>query len=133
MTNIFHYEFTIPSSAIDVNGHVNNVMYVQWMQDAAVAHSNSVGDTVERQRKEGVMWVARSHHIDYLRQAFEGDTIVVETWAESFKKTSSQREYRFIRKSDNTLLAKANTVWVYLKKENGRPIAIEEEVMKLYM
>jgi len=133
MIPIFHHELTISSSAIDVNGHVNNVMYVQWMQDAAIAHSNSVGDTLTRQQDAGVMWVARSHHIDYLRQSFEQDVIVIETWAESFRKTSSLRQYRFLRKSDNTLLAKANTMWVYLHKETGRPVAIEEAIMKLYM
>lgn len=133
MNKKFQYEFKIPSSAIDVNGHVNNVMYVQWMQDAAVAHSSSVGDTVERQVKDGVMWVARTHHIDYLRQAFEGDEITVETWTEGFKKTSSIREYRFFRKNDGILIAKANTFWVYLDRESFRPKAIEENIASRYM
>ena len=133
MTPVFCHEFIIPASAIDVNGHVNNVMYVQWMQDAAMAHSNSVGDTVAYQKELGVMWVAKSHHIEYLRQAFEKDTLIIETWAESFRRTNSTREYRFYKKSDRMLLAKATTMWVYLNKETGRPAAISETVKALYM
>jgi len=127
----FHHTLTIPKSAIDSNGHVNNVLYVQWMQDAAIAHSNSVGDTLARQMDEGSTWVAKTHTIDYLKPAYEGETLVVETWAESFKKVASIRLYRFLRGEEE--IAKASTVWVYLDTHSLRPKAIPEVVSALYM
>jgi acyl-CoA thioester hydrolase len=127
----FSYTFTIPQCAIDTNGHVNNVLYVQWMQDAATAHSDSVGDTVARQQKEGSTWVAKSHTIEYLKPAFAGDELCIETWAESFRKTASVKLYHFI--VNGVIIAKASTVWVYINRDSARPKAIPHEVVRLYM
>ena len=70
--------FTIPSSAMDENGHANNVAYVQWMQDIAMEHYRSVGG-VEAQGND-VTWVVREHHIEYLFPAFAGEEIEIRTW-----------------------------------------------------
>jgi len=127
----FCYALTIPKSAIDINGHVNNVLYVQWMQDAATAHSQSVGDTILRQQEEGSTWVAKTHTIDYLKPAFEGETLVIQTWAESFRKAASVRLYRFLRGEEE--IAKASTVWVYIDTQTQRPKAIPDAVIARYM
>ena len=59
-------EFAVPEGAIDRNGHVNNVAFVQWMQDAATRHFDSGGVT-ETMRAAGGTWVARAHKIEYLQ------------------------------------------------------------------
>ncbi|MBE0496466.1 MAG: acyl-CoA thioesterase [Campylobacterales bacterium] len=127
----FYYTLIIPKSAIDINGHVNNVLYVQWMQDAATAHSQSVGDTIARQQEEGSTWVAKTHTIDYLKPAYEGETLVIETWAESFRKAASVRLYRFLRGEEE--IAKASTMWVYIDTHTARPKAIPDTVIARYM
>ena len=63
---VYSYEFVIPGTAVDENGHANNVMYVQWMQDAAVRHYQAMGGT-EPTQAMGATWVVRSHLVEYLR------------------------------------------------------------------
>jgi acyl-CoA thioester hydrolase len=62
---IFREEFVVPASAIDANGHVNNVVFVQWMQDVATRHFDSMG-CAEAMREARAIWVVRSHTIEYL-------------------------------------------------------------------
>src|SRR5688500_19785967 len=74
---IFSYSFIIPESVIDENGHVNNVAYVQWMQEVAIRHPESV---TEYKPAENTTWYAREHRIEYLLPAFPGEEIEVRTW-----------------------------------------------------
>ncbi len=69
---IYPYEFTIPEDAVDENGHVNNVMYVQWMQDAAVRHYEAMGGR-QLTMEIGATWVVRSHTIEYLVRPTQGN------------------------------------------------------------
>ena len=69
---------TVPDSSIDENGHVNNVTYVQWMQDIAVEHYSSIGG-IEAQGHNAT-WVVREHKIEYLLPAFAGEEIEISTW-----------------------------------------------------
>jgi acyl-CoA thioester hydrolase len=66
---IYRYEFTVPESAVDQNGHVNNVVYVQWMQDVAILHANATGGT-RAMHAAGGTWVVHSHKVEYLSPAF---------------------------------------------------------------
>lgn len=114
---------------IDTNGHVNNIVYVQWMQDAAIAHSDSVGCTLAT-AAAGCAWVARSHQIEYLRPAFAGDRVLVQTWLiDATRKSTSPRRYRMVRESDGALLAKGETLWVFVDAQTGRPRTIPPEVI----
>jgi len=121
----------VPDEAIDTNGHVNNVVYVQWMQDVAVRHSNESGGT-QAMREAGATWVARSHHVEYLRPAFAGEIIEVSTWVANARRVSSLRRYRFTRVSDQTLLARGETEWVFISATTGRPCSIPESVRKCF-
>ena len=123
----FHHEFTIPEGAIDENGHVNNVVYVQWMQDVAVMHSQASGGTKAMEDAEAT-WVVRSHKIEYLSPAFAGDEVKAITWVANVKRIRSLRRYKFFRKSDGALLARGETDWVFIDPESGRPISIPETV-----
>ena len=90
----FQYEFKVDSNSIDQNGHVNNVVYVQWMQDVAIRHADACGGSALT-HKLGCSWIVRSHTIDYLRPAFAGDRIVATTWVANFQKVRSLRKYAF--------------------------------------
>jgi acyl-CoA thioester hydrolase len=121
---------TIPSSAIDENGHVNNVVYVQWMQDIAVEHYASLGG-VEAQGSDST-WVVRQHSIEYLLPAFAGEEIEVRTWVENIRKVRSLRKYEFVRKSDGKVLVKGETDWVFVDVKTGSPMAIPIEVAGVF-
>jgi acyl-CoA thioester hydrolase len=125
--DIFHQDFIVPAEVVDLNHHVNNVAYVQWMQDAAVAHSHFAGGMAETQNI-GATWVARSHQITYLRPAFDGDHIRLFTWITTLRKARSTRQYKFLRLSDNTVLATGTTEWVLVDAKTGRPRSIPASV-----
>jgi acyl-CoA thioester hydrolase len=124
---IYRDEFTVPEAVIDVNGHVNNVAYVQWMQDIAVNHA-SVAVDANRLREIGSTWVARSHRIEYLSPAFAGEVIQASTWLVEASRVRARRRYQFVRLSDGVILAKGETDWVFIDANTGRPRSIPEEI-----
>jgi len=130
ISSIYSKTITIPSSAIDENGHVNNVVYVQWMQDIAIEHYASIGG-VEAQGSDAT-WVIRKHSIEYFLPAFEGEEIEIRTWVEDLRKVRSLRMYEFVRKSDEKILVKGESDWVFMDMKTGRPKAIPAEVENIF-
>lgn len=120
----------IPPDAIDENGHVNNVTYVQWMQDIAVEHYASIGG-IEAQGPEAT-WVVREHKVEYLLPAFAGEEIEIRTWVENIRRVRSLRRYEFIRKPDGKMLVKGETDWVFVDVKTGSPRAVPEEVIRVF-
>jgi acyl-CoA thioester hydrolase len=120
----------IPNSTIDENGHVNNVTYVQWMQDIAVEHYASIGG-IAAQGPDST-WVIRKHSIEYFLPAFEGEEIEVRTWVENLRKVRSLRMYEFVRNSDGKVLVKGETDWVFMDVKTGMPKPIPQEVEKIF-
>lgn len=129
--NRFAWTFTVGRESIDVNGHVNNVEYVRWMQEVAIRHTQHLGADV-RAAAAGLTWVVRSHHIEYRLPLFEDDEIQVRTWVGSVERVSSVRRYEFRRTKDDQLVASGETNWVCLNRESGRPVAIPERLMAMY-
>jgi acyl-CoA thioester hydrolase len=128
---VYSYEFTVPGDALDENGHVNNVRYVQWMQEAAVRHYESIGG-IPLTQAIGATWVVRSHNIEYLRPAFADDRIEVRTWVVNIRRVRSLRRYRFIRVADGKLLVKGETDWVFVDARTGVPMAVPEEIIRIF-
>ena len=129
--NIYIYEFRVSESVIDANGHVNNVAYVQWMQDVAIKHSISTG-TTDVMHSVGTSWIAHSHNIKYQNAAFLDEDIMALTWIANIQKVRSQRRYMFVRKSDNKILARGQTDWVFVDSKTGRAKKIPTEITKLF-
>jgi len=120
-------QLVVREDVIDTNGHVNNVTYVQWMQDVAVSHFASIGG-IDLMESSGGTWVARSHRIEYLKPAFAGDRIEIRTWIETVGRVRSTRRYEFVDTRDDVLLARGETDWVFVDAETGRPAAIPESI-----
>ena len=133
MPAIYEYRYAVTTSDIDGQGHVNNLCYLRWMQDAAVAHSRAQGWSNERYRETGAGWVARSHFIEYLQPAFVEDDIIVHTWVSNFKKVTSQRKYKIVRAADDSILATAKTEWAYINLEQYKPRRIPEELRSAFI
>jgi acyl-CoA thioester hydrolase len=132
MPGIYHHDVTVTSDDIDGQGHVSNVVYVRWMQEAGLAHSSAVGWPGERYAAAGVGWVARSHRIDYFKPAFADEQIVVQTWVAYFKRASSLRRYRIVRRTDETVLAIAETNWAFVNLATGAPLRIPPEILECF-
>jgi acyl-CoA thioester hydrolase len=131
MDPIYTYSFSIPDDVIDENGHVNNVHFVQWMQDVAVRHYEAMGG-IEVTRSFGATWVVRSHQVEYFLPAFAGDEIELRTWVANIRRVRSLRRYEFIRKQDGRTLVKGETDWVFVDAKSGTPLAIPQAVQSLF-
>lgn len=127
MQQIYRYELVVPKEAEDQNGHVNNVEYLRWMQDAAIRHSETTGGTAAM-NAAGATWVVRTHRIEYLKPAFAGDRVVVVTWVSNFRRVQSLRKYRIIRPADKALLAEGETDWVFVDAQKGTLRSIPKEL-----
>ena len=131
ISSTYSKTIAIPESAIDENGHVNNVAYVQWMQDIAIEHYESIGGTNPMQLI-GATWVVREHRVEYLLPAFAGEEIEIKTWVENIRRVRSLRKYEFVRTSDSRVLVKGETDWVFVDAKTGAPRAIPEEVSQVF-
>lgn len=128
MPTIYHHHHQVLDSEIDALEHANNAAYVNWMQDAAIAHSSAQGWPSQRYWDRSYAWVARSHKIEYLQPAHQGDALIVRTWVADMHRVSSLRRYEIVRESDGILLARAETRWAFVNLETRKPIRIPMEV-----
>jgi acyl-CoA thioester hydrolase len=133
MPAIYEHRLTVPPEAIDGQGHVNNLEYVRWMQEAALAHSAAHGWPSARYRELGAGWVVRSHKIEYLQASFAGDEIVVYTWVADFRKIRSLRKYKMVRLGDGATVALAETDWAFIGYEHRVPRRIPPEVSEAFL
>jgi len=126
---IFSYTFTVPQSAIDEYGHVNNVIYVQWMQDTATRLSSWIPDY---KQPENTGWFVREHRVQYLSPAYLGDELEVRTWLTEMKRVRALRQYEFARKADGKVLVRGETQWIFVDLITGRPLPIPPEMVELF-
>jgi acyl-CoA thioester hydrolase len=127
----FRYQFVVPPEAVDVLGHVNNVEYVRWLQDAAAAHSDHVGLTWEACKKIGGAFVVRRQTIDYLREVVQGQRLEVRTRVEQNTPMSAMRHTE-IRNDAGEPVLTAQTVWVFMSLETRRARRIPPEVKRYF-
>src|SRR5258706_3419031 len=127
MYPIYRLDLIVSPDVLDGNRHVNNVAYVQWMQEIAIQHSVLTGCTRMTQAA-GATWVVRTHRIEYLSPGFAGDSLTILTWVATFRKVRSLRRYKFIRSADQTVLALGETDWVFVDATTGRPRGIPDEI-----
>lgn len=122
----FSYKFQIESSDIDAQGHVNNVAYVRWIQDVAVAHWLAAADLEIRER---FTWVVLRHEIDYKKASFEGEEVEVKTWVDEPDRITWTRFTEVVRGDE--LIVKARSVWCLIGRERDRPTRISNEIRQL--
>lgn len=116
---------TIAPEDIDELGHVNNVTYLRWVQEAAVAHWRAAAPEEDQMK---LVWVVVRHEIDYKRPARPGDAVVARTWVGSATRVRFERHTEILRAADRSLLAAARTIWCPLDARTGKPAAVSAEV-----
>lgn len=129
-SKVFEQERVPSPEDVDALGHVNNIVYVRWVQDVAVAHSDAAGWDLEAYRREGAVFVVRRHEVEYLRPAYEGDRLVLKTWVADWKGASSWRETRVLRASDEQEVVRARTLWAFVDAKSGRPRRIPPAIVE---
>ena len=126
---IHEHPITVRPTDIDAMKHVNNVVYVQWVQDAASAHWRAYAP------KEIVMkynWVVLRHEIDYRSAAVLHDKLSARTWVQRYEGAKSTRIVQIFRIEDNKLLAEATSTWCLLASDTNRPVRIADEIRNIF-
>ena len=119
----------IPPSAIDENGHVNNVVYLRWIQDVAIAHWRAAA-TADQQA--ALVWVALRHEIDYKHAALPGDAIIASTWVGEAEAVRFERFVEILRERDRKLLAQSRTLWCPINRATGRVTRVGDDVRRVF-
>lgn len=121
------FELSVPVQPADIDqqNHVNNTVYVRWVQEVATAHWNAEAPESAR---DAIGWVVLRHEIDYKTPVSLGDEIVLRTWVGQATRITFERFTEIRRKPDGTLLAQARTVWVPINPANGKPVRVPPEV-----
>jgi acyl-CoA thioester hydrolase len=118
----FERVFPVAAADIDELGHVNNVVYLRWVQEAAVAHWRAAAPA---DLQAEVVWVVLRHEIDYRRPAHAGDEVIGRTWVGDATGSRFERFTEFVRAADGSVLAQARSVWCPLNARTGRPRRID--------
>jgi len=123
---VFELSFTARPEHIDELGHVNNAVWVQWIQQVAVAHWEAVA---EPKHKDAYFWVVVRHEIDYLRPAHEGDAVTARTWVADAPEGARFDRFVEFTGADGKTSVRAKTQWAIIDKALARPIRVPPEVI----
>lgn len=128
-----HARFALPievrSEDLDELGHVNNVIYVRWIQDAAVAHWRVLA-TPEQQAAWA--WVVVRHEIEYRRPARLGDRLVAETWVGAASRRTFERHTGILLAAERKVLARARTLWCPVDPLSGKPKPVSDDMRRRF-
>ena len=128
-SKIFEYPIVVKESDIDENGHVNNISYLKWVQDVAIAHWKSVST---KEQQEQNLWVVNRHEIDYLKQAYLTSKLTAKTWVTEPNGAKSERHVTIYEKENETIISKIITTWYLLDGTSKRPKRISEELAQIF-
>lgn len=120
----FSQGVTAQPADIDELGHVNNAVYVRWIQDIATAHWRA---TARAEDVDRFIWVITRHEIDYLRPTLVGETVTVTTWVGTPKGARFDRNVE-VCGTDGKVRVRALTIWALLDRATGRVLRIPTEV-----
>lgn len=127
MKKSFEFDFIVTEKDIDHLNHVNNVIYVNWVLDAAEKHWNFLSTL---KINDAYVWVVLRHEIDYLASAKLNDKITINTWIENTAGVKSERMVEI--KNNGKILAKAVTIWCLLDKKSMKPARIPSEIIEIF-
>ena len=121
----FELTISVEPGDIDELGHVNNVTYLRWVQEVAVAHWKSAARLEDQAT---LWWIVLRHEIDYKHPAYLGDSVIARTWVGAASRIRFERHTELLRASDRRLLAKACTIWCPIDSTTRKPAAVGAEV-----
>ena len=123
---VFQLTFTAAPEHIDELGHVNNAVWVQWIQQVAVAHWEAVAAPAH---KDAFFWVVVRHEVDYLRAAHEGDQVTARTWVGDAPRGARFDRFIEFAGPDGKLCVRSRTDWAMIDRASGRPMRVPPEVI----
>lgn len=121
-TKPFEVCFSVKPEDIDLLDHVNNVVYLRWVQEAAIAHWRELATAREQAE---LLWVVRRHEIDYKRPAVLGDEVIARTWLGQALRRDFERHTELLRAADGRLLARVRTLWCPVDSQTRTAIVVD--------
>lgn len=127
---VYEHLIDVVEADIDGNGHVNNVVYVRWIQEATAAHwrASSTPD-----QSAAWAWMVLRHEIDYVKAAFAGDKVIARTWVGDDKGVRWERFVEIVRPADGAVLVRARSVWCALDRATLRPRRVDAAVRARFL
>jgi acyl-CoA thioester hydrolase len=125
---LFVKPLIVSTADIDNLGHVNNVVYIRWIQEVAEAHWLTVALPEIRQR---YLWVVLRHEVDYRTPAFLNDSVAGTTWVGDHRGARFERYVKIFEQGSDKIFVEAKTIWCLLESKTLRPLRIPEEVLSL--
>jgi acyl-CoA thioester hydrolase len=121
------YRTTITAAPedIDVLGHVNNAIWVKWIQDVAVAHWDAIAPPAHR---DAYIWVVTRHEIDYRGNVSDGETVTAETWVQEPPRGARFDRYMRFTGADGKIRVEAKTTWALIERASGRLMRVPADV-----
>lgn len=117
---------------LDQNGHVNNAVYLNWIEQVAVDHVEALGFGRAWAEAHGGGWVVREHRVTYHRPVRYGDVVLVTTMPQELGGVRGLRRTEIHREADGALVTEADTVWIWVRLTDGRPTRIPEALLESY-
>lgn len=132
MSQTYTRSFQVRQYELDRFSHVNNAVYLNYLQQAAIEANEVVGYSPQRYQELGFTWVASKTIIEYNQPLYYGDNVTLETWISAYKRIQAAREYRITKPDTNEIVAVASTNWVLLNATTLKPIRIPPELIDLF-
>lgn len=127
---VFEKIITVSKADLDQNNHVNNVRYVQWVQDVAEAHWLS---NTSKAITENYFWVLVKHTIEYKNEALLGDTLRLKTFVSKLDGISSIRHVEIYNTANNKRIVTSETKWCFMNADTKRPTKIPEDIITSFL
>ena len=125
----FELTIAVQPEDIDQLDHVNNVVYLRWVQEAATLHWNTFASET---LKAAILWVVVRHEIDYKYSARLGDTVLTRTWIGTAEKNLFERHTEIFRHRDAKLLVRARSLWCPVDSKTLRPVRVGAAVYEAW-
>ena len=126
---ILEQEITVSKNDLDDLNHVNNVVYINWIQEIAKNHWDVL---VSDEIKDNYYWVLLEHNIKYLHSALLNEKIIIKTYIEETKGVKSSRIVEIFNKGTNQLLVTSKTIWCLINAKTNKPSRINDEIRKAF-
>lgn len=124
-SSVFELVVSVEPGDIDRQNHVNNTVYLRWVQDVAVAHWRALASN---EAQEKIRWVVLRHEIEYKKPAFQNDRVKLRTWVGKATRITFERFTEIRRETDNQVLSTARTLWCPVDSQTGRPVRVSSEI-----
>ncbi len=127
--NIFQERITVTAAHLDELEHVNNVQYLQWIQDVAKHHWDSKADPAWLEK---YAWVTINHFIEYKKPAFLGDQLLIQTHVDEFEGVKSKRLVSITNEITGKLIVQSSTSWCMIDRLNNKPARVLKEMVEAF-